>query len=218
VTHPAQYSAAVLERFEVLLGGIPAVNQPLVFDPFAGPGTRLGRLCDKLDMRFAGIDIEDWPGHDSRVRQANAVDLSSYPLVPFVVVTSPTYPNGMSDHFLPRDASQRYTYRTAIGHELDQDNSGRYSIRGGNKALDLYWAIVKSAVQCWADRKARALVNVKDFVHDGDMYPLADEWEALMISCGYTLAHRLEARVPGMRNGRNREARQEYEAILVCRI
>ena len=70
MTHPAQYSAAVLERFEVLLGGIPAVNQPLVFDPFAGPGTRLGRLCDKLDMRFAGIDIEDWPGHDSRVRQA----------------------------------------------------------------------------------------------------------------------------------------------------
>jgi hypothetical protein len=134
-----------------------------------------------------------------------------------VVVTSPTYPNGVSDHWEPQERSQRYTYRTALGHDLDPDNSGRYSIRKGAKALDLYWAIVRSAVQCWADRGANALVNVKDFIHDGDVYKLADEWCDLLRSCGYQVHHRVKIPVKGMRNGANREARLEYEEIIVAR-
>jgi len=181
-------------------------------------GIRLGRLCDKFDVAFAGIDIEDWPGHDSRVRQGNAVDPSSYPTRPFVVITSPTYPNGVSDHFDRQDGTRGLTYRQGLGHELNGDNSGRYSIRGGNKALGLYWTIVTSAVQCWAERNAPALVNVKDFPHNGEIYPLADLWQELMERNGYNVAHRLVAQTKSWRYGSNREARQPYEEILVCRI
>jgi hypothetical protein len=104
-----------------------------------------------------------------------------------------------------------------LGHPLDPDNSGRYSIRGGERSLDLYWAIVRSAVQCWVDCDAPAAVNVKDFIHEGTLYPLADRWARLMRSYGYQVGHRVQVGTPGMRNGRNREARSSYEEILVCR-
>jgi hypothetical protein len=151
------------------------------------------------------------------VRRANAVDLDSYPREPFVVVTSPTYPNGMSDHFNRQDGTQGYTYRTALGQGLDQDNSGRYSIRGGQKALSLYWAIVRSAVDCWAMSGASVAVNVKDFIHDRGVYPLADEWVVLLDEYGYHVANRVKVPTKGMRNGANRDARLEYEEIIVAR-
>ena len=86
--HPCQFSPEVLE----VLAGIIRPGEH-VHDPFAGPGLRLGRLCDQLGATFTGTDIESWPGRDQRVVAADARDPLSYPCKPFTIVTSPVYAN-----------------------------------------------------------------------------------------------------------------------------
>jgi hypothetical protein len=86
--HPCQFSPEVLE---VLAGFIRPGEH--VHDPFAGPGLRLGRVCDQIGATFSGSDIEPWPGRDRRVVVADARDPLSYPRKPFTIVTSPVYAN-----------------------------------------------------------------------------------------------------------------------------
>lgn len=221
MSHQAQFSEPILNMLRILIGSM--IEPPaLVFDPFAGEGTRLGRVCDRLRVRFAGMDLEDWPGHDERIYQANAVDQENYPTEPFLVATSPAYPNGMADHFVPKDTSKRYTYRSALGRDLHPDNMGRYNLRKGKRAMEIYWSIARSAVDCWAECKADAIVNVKDVpvpgTHGKEMYPLADEWATMMADYGYRVTQRLQIPVVSMRNGANREARTGHEDILVARL
>lgn len=222
MSHQAQYSQAILDSIALKLSLTPAERVLPVFDPFAGLGTRLGRVCDDLDIPFSGIDLEDWPGRDHRVWQANAVDLESYPTERCLIITSPTYANGMNDHFVPRDGSKRYTYRIALGHELHIDNSGRYGLRAGKKSLDIYWAINRCAVACWAERGFPTLVNVKDFPFTAkgevQVYPLVKEWVGLLQEFGYRITHQVSISTPGNRNGSNKESAVNHEVILAAEV
>ena len=64
MAHPCQFSPEVLD----VLAGLISPGEH-VYDPFAGPGVRLGALCDELGATFSGGDIEEWedPPHDPRV-------------------------------------------------------------------------------------------------------------------------------------------------------
>lgn len=95
MSHQARYSQAILDSIELKLGLTPAANALPVFDPFAGEGRGLGHVCDKLEIPFSGIDLEDWEGHDHRVRQADATDIENYPDERHLIICSPTYANGM---------------------------------------------------------------------------------------------------------------------------
>lgn len=212
MTHPAQFHPNIIDALRVELRD----DDRLVFDPFAGVGTRLGAMCNDLDLEFAGIDIEDWPDHDLRVDQGDATDLNQYPARPFVVVTSPSYPNGISDHFEPKDTSRRFTYRIALGQPLHNNNTGRYSIRGGKKSWRRYWDLATDAVECWSSYSVDAYVNVKSFVHNKEVVDLPRLWRVLMESRGYEVVAELEVDCPGLRMGANHDARVDYETILVA--
>ena len=129
------------------------------------------------------------------------------------IVTSPSYNNGVNDHFKPSDTSGRLTYRVAAGHELHPNNTGRHSGRGSRRGEEEYWRITRDVVKCWPDI---ALVNVKDSTRAGDVYPLIGKWTALLVECGYTV-DRTDVPCPGWRFGANGAARADTEAILIAR-
>lgn len=95
--HPAPYSETILNRFRIILTG----SDLPVHDPYAGEGARLGALCTELGIEFSGTEIEEAFIVDPRVAPGNATDPASYPSVPYRLVTSPVYPNGVADHFTP---------------------------------------------------------------------------------------------------------------------
>lgn len=210
--HPAPFSEPIVETLRRLLPmWVP--TSVLVHDPFAGEGVRLGRLCDQLGYTFSGSDLELWRDGDRRVVLGDATDAASYPTRRFVVVTSPTYNNGVNDHFVPRDVSDRMTYRVAAGHELHENNTGRYSGRGSKAAEHTYWRITRESVAHWPEL---TIVNVKDSMRGRKLYPFVELWRALLIEHGYSLTQ-LDVPCPGWRVGTNHEARVETEAIIVAR-
>lgn len=190
----------------------------IVFDPFAGTGTGLGKVCDALGFTFDGIDIERWNNADSRVREGDATLPADYPTQQFMIATSPTYSNGLNDHFCAKDPSRRFTYRVALGKDLHENNTGRYSIRGGRKAWATYWRLHADAVRIWADRDAPVIVNVKAFVHRGEIVDLPEMWEVLLIANGYTVTSRQAVPAPGIRFGANSDARVDHEMVLTATL
>jgi hypothetical protein len=214
VSHPARYTPAILEAVVPVLTqwGLP------IHDPFSGTGERLGALCDQLGLTFTGTEIEPEFIVDGRVRPGDSTQPASYPTRTCCIVTSPTYPNGMADHFRARDGSRRHTYRQALAtttgsdRELHPHNSGRYTVRHGAQAEARYWQLMHRAVAHWP---ARVVVDLSDFITAGRTYPLVDKWIALLVDYGYEIADPIEVETPRQRHGANGEARAETEAILI---
>lgn len=219
--HPARFSPQVLEAIFPYLTkqGLP------VHDPFAGTGERLGVLCDELGLTFTGCEIEPEFIQDDRVYHGDSTEAESYPWHAnpamadcWCVVTSPVYPNGMTDHFQPRDSSVRKTYRIALAKMLGFDrplhvnNMGRYGPRGGKKAANRYWDIAARAVAHWPNR---ALVNMSDCIHDGNVYPAVTTWRTLLETAGYN-TYTVRVSTLRMRFGENRDLRPDAEAIIVA--
>lgn len=224
VSHCARYSPEVIEAFTPILSGCPGV-----FDPFAGPGDRLGELCDRLGIEVAGIEIEPEFIVDERVRAGDATNDSDYPWVgEFWIVTSPAYPNGMSDHFAAADTSKRNTYRahlartTGADRPLAHNNQGRWGYRGRGPqsgARREYWRIANEAVKCWRHAD-RALVNVKDFISTRDevtlIEPVVAQWRDVLENHGWLITDQIEVPTPGLRFGANAEVRIDHEVIIVA--
>lgn len=217
-THPAPFSVEIITALRKLLPSWVPTSVP-IHDPFAGEGVRLGLLCDQLGYTFSGTDLEAWEGADRRVVLGDATNVETYPLSPFVVVTSPTYNNGVNDHFEPRDDSRRLTYRVAAGHELLPNNTGRYSGRGSKKAEDAYWRITRQAVAHWPEL---AFVNVKDSFRGPKRYPLVELMTRLLVEHEYDVTQ-IDVRCKGWKLGENRAepgrqpARVDTEAVLIAR-
>lgn len=209
--HPAQFSDSIIDALRVLIPQhVPAGYT--IFDPFAGPGVKLAALCDKLGYTFAGRDIEQWEESDERVKVADTTLTSSYPTHGlWSVVTSPTYGNGLNDHFNAQDDSRRLTYRNSLGRALHPHNTGRYTGRSSKKGEREYWRLHENAVQHWPDI---VIVNVKDSIRAGKVYPLGAKWMLLLKKFGYIVeASKVDAN--GWRYGENQEKRREFEWMLV---
>lgn len=214
VRHPAEFTPAILDTLAPVIEryGLP------VFDPFAGVGLRLGALCDSVGVRFAGVDLEDWPGADPRVARGDATDPNAYASEPVLLVTSPTYGNGLNDHFRPREGSRRLTYRTSLGRDLHERNTGRHGLRGGHKSWGRYWGLHGDAVALWSALGLPVVLNVKAFIHRGRVVDLPGQWADLLAGYGYGVSERLEVPCPGYRFGSNRGARVPTEAVLLAEV
>ncbi len=212
IPHLCPWSEPILDALRPILRNAPGVH-----DPFAGAGDRLGALCDELEVGFTGTELEpEWVA-DPRVLVGDSTDPDSYP-EPIAgrwpwIVTSPVYPNGMADHFEPKDASKRMTYRARLGRPLHENNAGRHSVRGGKKAEHRYWDLHARCVRLWPDV---AVVNVKDFLTAGRLYPLTARWFSLLEDDGYVVDQVHRVPCPGNRYGANHDVRVEHESILVA--
>jgi hypothetical protein len=210
--HPAPFTDSIIDALaELIPEHVP--TRWIIHDPFGGEGVRLGALCDRIGYEFTGTDLEPWLGGDSRVHVGDSTLAGTYPLKSHAVVTSPTYNNGVNDHFLPKDASRRLTYRVAAGRALHRNNTGRHSGRGSKKGEAEYWRITREVVKCWP---SVALVNVKDSTRSGEVYPLVQLWADLLSEHGYEVT-RIDVECPGWRFGTNHEARTDTEAILISK-
>lgn len=213
--HPVPYSEPIIEALgPLLIEHAPLTRIVGVHDPYAGEGVRLGALADRLGYTFTGTDLEEWEGHDARVRLGDATDPTTYPRYAHAIVTSPTYNNGVNDHFAPSedDTSRRLTYRVAAGHELHPNNTGRWSGRASKKGEAAYWRLSEATVRCW--RAPVCFVNVKDSIRSGEVYPLVEMWRLMLIGFGYEVTP-VPVGVSGWRYGANAERRATEEAILI---
>lgn len=209
--HPAVFTDSIIEELaELIPKHVP--DDHWIHDPFAGEGRRLGALCDRLGYMFTGTDLEEWADRDWRVFVGDSTDPKTYPIFPYAVCTSPTYGNGVNDHFDAKDGSKRLTYRVRIGHELHSNNTGRWSGRSSKKGEAEYWRLTNECVKHWPDI---ALVNVKDSVRAGEIYRLSLLWSDLLGSYGYGVEW-VDVPCPGWRFGANSQARVDSEVILVA--
>jgi hypothetical protein len=210
--HPAPFTDSIIDTLRLLLREHD--RRPAwcaVHDPFAGEGRKLGALCDQLGVLFTGTDLETWRDRDSRVQAGDSTDPATYPRHLHVIVTSPTYNNGVNDHFQPKDSSRRLTYRVRLGRPLQLSNTGRYSGRGSKRGEREYWRITREVVAIWP---RRVFVNVKDSTRGDDVYPLVQMWTDLLVEFGYEV-ERVDVECPGWRFGTNSQARADTEAILI---
>lgn len=214
--HPARWSPSILDAVAPVLAHWGLA----VHDPFAGEGARLGRLCDDLGLAFTGTEIESEFIVDDRVRPGDSTDSDTYPTGPYVVATSPAYPNGMSDHFRAADGSIRHTYRQALAailgfdRPLHEHNMGRYGVRSGHRATERHFAIAAACVVWWP---SRVVVNVSDFVVAGEDWPVVERWRRILIGAGYDIVEEVEVDTPRQGHGANGSLRVERESVLIAR-
>ena len=221
MSHPAQFSDQLIGPLERLISNFECDGRVDVVDPFAGPGIKLHDLCNRRSWGFYGMDIENWEGRVPGVTVCDATDDDCWRnllegLDNPVIVTSPTYGNGLNDHHLPQEDSRRFTYRVALGEALHDNNSGRYGIRQGRKAWREYWRINSTALIYPMNEGLPIIVNVKAFIHRGEVVDLPSMWEVLLISLGYTIHSNELIETPGIRYGENAEKRVPGENLIVA--
>lgn len=201
--HPCQYSPEVLHALEPYIPpGLP------VHDPFAGPGIRLGALCDRLGATFTGTDIEAWPGADPRVVVGDARDPATYPSGRFAVITSPVYVNKRCADYAngPKPTTQlrgRRDYGIALGRALHPFNLARTTGRPARVAD--YWREHGKAVKHWGELVA---LNVDE--------PIGDQWCNLLIEHGYEIDAILPVHTQRYGGLDNAEKRAEHEVVILA--
>ncbi len=219
VVHPARFSPQIIAT---VTGLIPTGAR--VHDPFAGTGERLGRLADDLGVTFTGTEIEPSFIVSPRVNVGDSTDPETYPPSPFVVVTSPVYPNGMADHFAATDGSHRNTYRAAVASNegvdrpLHPKNMGCYGYRGTGPTSTkraMYWRLAEAVVACWGGANL-AIVNTSDFMARGKIEAVTEPWKRLLKRCGWQIedVHRVKTARNGY--GANGDVRVNHEDIIVA--
>lgn len=211
-----RWTPAILDAIEPII----EEWQLPVHDPFANEGLRLGALCDRLGLAFTGTEIEPEYIIDFRVDPGDSTMPLTYPARPFATVTSPAYPNGWTDHFHAQDGSRRHTYRQALAaitgedRPLHPNNMGRHGVRSGRRAEARHFAIAERCVAHWSDH---VIVNVSDFITDGQRWPLVQRWHRLLDDAGYRVTESVPVKTPRQRNGANASARVEDEMVIIAR-
>lgn len=223
---PAAYSkeliepiAAAYERNSVLEGGV-------LLDPFGGTGHRFAQIAERLCMDPVAIEIE--PGYVQAQQTHICVRTGDSRHLPFAdgsvtgAVTSPAYPNGISDAFRSNEGSKRHTYvhrlREWLGddYELQEGNAGGMSPRRSPKALEAFYDVHRAV---WAEvhRVLRPrgifVVNTKDPVK----VPFRQDTEAQLIEAGFIVVEVIQVETRGLNHGRNAEKKYGFEDLTIVR-
>lgn len=217
--HPAQFSDQLLDPLSKAIRRFEVDGHVDVVDPFCGPGVKLYDLCQLQSWTLHGMDIEAWDDRADGVSVGDATNEECWielteGLENPVMVTSPTYGNGLNDSHDAKDDSKRFTYRNALGRQLNPMNSGRYGIRQGRKAWRTYWRIHSLAMDYPARMGIPAIINVKAFIHAGEVIDLPSMWEVLLVAKGYYIERVEKVETPGIRYGQNADQRVDYETLI----
>lgn len=237
MSHPARFSKEVIDVMVEILQGCHKMDAAVghrvtpfhLHDPFAGTGERLWDLAQRIDPPgwISGTEIEAEFIVNKWIRQGDATDASTYPTWPYVIVTSPSYPNGMSDSWDAQDGSKRKTYRSAlkqitgVDRELHDHNMGRYGYRGTGQDSPKraqYWNIASTAVANWGGA-SMVLVNVSDFIWSRNgvetIEPVTNQWANLLSRHGWVNQTQCPVGTRRMKFGANRDVRVDVECVLV---
>jgi len=211
VTHPAQWSAPILEQLRLLLA---MVDPGRWFDPFAGVGLDQLRML-RPDIHWVGYEIEqEWAASDPNCIVGDSTK-TDWPDAYFDgLVTSPAYGNRMADSYDGRDGSDRRTYRLSLGRELS-DNSGA-ALQWGNAYRVLHEKAWREAHR-YLCPGAPALINVKNHMRGGRVIDVVGWHTAALEEAGFQVVGEVAVKTSGFRKGANYDARADHEVILVCR-
>ena len=203
MTHPATYPKAVLDVIDELLG--PA---RLILDPFAGVG---GIHALRPHRVTIGVELEaEWAAMSLFTIVGDATRLPFADHQFDAVATSPTYGNRLADGYDGRDGSRRFTYRLALGRELTPGNSG--ALQWG----DAYRVFHRCA---WEEARrvlkpgGRFILNIKDHIRGGKRQHVTGWHLDVLTAIGFRLVTQREVPVPGIRVGRNADARIGFETV-----
>ena len=211
--HPAVYSNVLLPYFAELSKG-----NRTILDPFAGTG-KIGLLKTMgVDAEIHANDIEsEWlkPNiyHCDKVFFQDAEFFDSG-MVYDTIITSPTYGNRMADHFKASEPNGRLTYTHCLGHDLNEENTGRMHF--GTKYCEKHHRIYAHLYDILDDH-GMFILNCSDFIKKGETQHVVDWTSGDMESVGFVLERRIDVPTPRMRFGAHRDVRVSKEAILVFR-
>ena len=234
--HPARFSPSIVTVIGEYLADLGTTH---VHDPFGGSGERLGELATTMGLTFTGTEIEASFIVDQRLVHGDATVQATYPRGNFVIVTSPAYPNGISDNFATNPDKEsknwrRITYRHRVAEiegvpvaqrELHPNNMGRWGYRGRgerSKARDTYWRLACEAVACWSDAEA-VILNVSDFMFSrrGEdlIEPVVEPWIDLLSAAGFEVDKISYPDTPRMllASDESRGKRVQGEAVILAR-
>ena len=215
VSHPARYSAAILERFEQVINQVCNVAAPTVkvLDPFAGTGR-----IHELPFDTTGVEIEPEWGKvvHGRVVVANARSMPFADGEFDVVATSPTYGNRLADKHNASDPERRRSYTHDLGRPLTEGNTG--GLQWGPNYQEAHVAIW-TEVRRVMKSGAWLLLNIKDHIRNGEQQPVSHWHTAALVELGFTFWPGYSAGVATqhLRQGSNTEQRAGQELVLVFR-
>lgn len=215
VSHPARYSAAILERFEKVIDEVCnlGTDHIKVLDPFAGTGK-----IHELPFDTTGVELE--PEWGQLVAEGNIIgDAAAMPFDDHsfdVVATSPTYGNRLADHHEAADPHLRRSYTHDLGRRLTPGNTGE--IAWGPKyeeAHTVIWAEVRRVLKPFG----WLLLNIKDHIKDGEQQPVSHWHTAALVGLGFTFwpGYSSGVTTQHLRVGSNSEQRAGQELVLVFR-
>ena len=215
VSHPARYSAAILERFEKVINQVCNVtaDRVKVLDPFAGTGR-----IHELPFDTTGVELE--PEWGQLVAEGNIIgDAADMPFDDHafdVVATSPTYGNRLADHHDAADAHLRRSYTHDLGRSLTDGNTGEMQWGALYQAAHVdIWTEVRRVMKPYG----WLLLNIKDHIRNGEQQPVSHWHTAALVELGFTFWPGYSAGVTTqhMRQGSNSEQRAGQELVLVFR-
>ena len=194
-----------------VLGGFPSILKTL-------GRVRPERLIAKLDR----LDIASRNVAKCQKIQVVAIEPAGIQMIQEIETSTGTYigegylmhncyGNRLSDKLL-RDRHKRKTYASELARELHPDNGG--ALPWGAKYRTFHLAAWTEARRV-LEPGGLFVLNIKDHIRRGVVQPVTDWHIEALEGLGFRVLEHVHIDCPGMRFGQNRDARVDYESVIL---